>query len=64
MNGSSGMHRHLPGFQNDDFAFLVEGAVMAPDVPQVDSNRDPDPGTSAEEKQDRRMTLMESAVWR
>lgn len=31
----------------NDFAVFVEGAVMAPDVPKVDSNRDPAPGTSA-----------------
>jgi len=29
-----------------DLAVLVEGAVMAPDVPKVDADRGPDPGTS------------------
>lgn len=31
----------------DDFTVSVQGAVMAPDVTQIDSNRDPDPRTSA-----------------
>ena len=31
----------------DDLAVLVEGAVMAPDVSKVDTDRRPGPGTSA-----------------
>ena len=31
----------------DDLAFFVDGAVMAPDVSKVDTDRRPDPGTSA-----------------
>ena len=31
----------------NDLALFVDGAVMAPDVSKVDTDRRPDPGTSA-----------------
>jgi hypothetical protein len=31
----------------DDFSIFVERAVMAPDIPKVDSDRHPDPGDAA-----------------
>ena len=31
----------------DDLALFVDGAVMAPDVSKVDTDRRPDPGTPA-----------------
>ena len=41
----------------DDFAVFVEGAAMAPDVPKVDSNRDPDPRASTKGTAEFRFTF-------